>query len=197
MTTILITGIIVFIISSIYFIINPKKDFNSAFLVSFVTLFSYSLMLQGNFVTEDLYWTRWIFYGVSCPLLAYEISKKIGLILPQRIFNIFLTVITMFTGAATSFAQGNYKLAFFGLSTFAFGYLLMQFYNTKSKALKTLTPYIVFGWCAFPIIFLLSNEGFFNIISLEIAAVIYLVLDIFTKIIFYIHHSKIKPSTEV
>ena len=103
----------------------------------------------------------------------------------------------MFTGAAASFAQGNYKLAFFGLSTFAFGYLLVQFYNTKSKALETLTPYIVFGWCAFPIIFLLSNEGFFNIISLEIAAVIYLVLDIFTKIIFYIHHSKIKHSAEL
>ena len=99
-------------------------------------------------------------------------------------------------GCLKDAAQGNYKLAFFGLSTFAFGYLLVQFYNTKSKALETLTPYIVFGWCAFPIIFLLSNEGFFNVISLEVAALIYLVLDIFTKIIFYIHHSKIKTSTE-
>ena len=197
MSTILTLGIITFIISSIYFILNPKKDFNSAFLVSFITLFSYFIMLDGNFVTGGLYWTRWIFYGVSCPLLAYEISKKIGLELPQRIFNIFLTVITMLTGAAASFASGNYKMAFFALSTFAFVYLLVQFYNTKSKALKTLTPYIAFGWCIFPTIFLFSNEGFFNIISIEIAASIYLALDIFTKIIFYIHHGKIKLSTEV
>jgi bacteriorhodopsin len=197
MSTILILGIIAFSISCIYFIINPKKDFNSAFLVSLVTLFSYFIMLQGNFVNDDLYWTRWIFYGVSCPLLAYEISRKIELELPKRIFNIFLTVITMVTGAAASYAQGNYKLAFFGLSTFAFVYLLVEFYKTKSKALSSLTPYIVFGWCVFPLVFLLSNEGFSNVISLEVAGSIYLVLDIFTKIVFYIHHSKIKLLTEI
>lgn len=89
MAAALILGIIIFTISSIYFIIKPKKPFNSAFLVSFVTLISYIVMLQGSFVEFDLYWTRWLFYGISCPLLAFEISKRVGLDIPNRIFNLF------------------------------------------------------------------------------------------------------------
>ena len=192
MSLILILGIVVFSIASIYFTLKPKKEFNSAFIVSFVTLISYIIMLQGNFAANDLYWTRWLFYGISCPLLCYEISKKIELPTPKTIFNLFLTFITMITGSLASISLGGYKLAFFGLSCFAFASLVFNFYKTKSRKLMTITPYIAFGWLIFPIVFIFSNEGIFNIIPLPLAAAIYLGLDIFTKIIFYIHHSQVK-----
>jgi len=185
MSTILTLGIILFAISSIYFIIKPKEGFNSAFLVSFITLTSYLIMIEGNFVTNDLYWTRWIGYGISCSLLVYEISKKVGLDVSKQISNIFLTVIVMFTGALSSVSVNEYKWAFFAISSIAFGKLLYEIYNTKSKNLAALTPYILFGWCVFPIVFLFSNEGL-NLITVETSAIIYLFLDLFTKIIFYI-----------
>ena len=100
--------------------IKPKEGFNSAFLVSFITLISYIVMLQGNFATNDLYWTRWFVYGISCPLLCFEISKRLGLNLTKTIFNVFLTFIVMMTGALSSVSNGNYKLAFFALSIVAF-----------------------------------------------------------------------------
>jgi bacteriorhodopsin len=186
MTSILTLGIIVFTISSIIFLIKPKEVFNSPFLVSFVTLISYIIMLQGNYVTDDKYWTRWLFYGISCPLLAYEMSKQAGLETPKRIFNIFLTAIVMFTGALASISNGDYKLIFFGLSTVAFAYMLYELYKTKTEILKMFSWYIGFGWCLFPIVFVFSNEGFTNVISIQSAAIMYLIADVFTKIVFYI-----------
>jgi bacteriorhodopsin len=191
MSTILLLGIVTFVLSSIYFTIKPKQVFNSAFLVSFITLISYIIMLQGKFSVNDIYWTRWIGYGISCPLLAFEISKRVGLDLNNKIFNVFLTAIVMVTGALASTNSGDYKIAFFVLSCIAFAKLLWSFYSTKSEALKTLTPYII-GWCVFSIVFIFTNEGVNNLISVQNAAVIYLILDVFTKVVFYIHHSNVK-----
>jgi bacteriorhodopsin len=191
MSSILSIGILIFSLSSIYFTIKSKPGFNSAFLVSFITLVSYIVMLQGKFSVNDIYWTRWFVYGISCPLLAFEISKRVGLDLNHKIFNVFLTAIVMVTGALASTSAGNYKIAFFVLSCIAFSRLIWSFYQTKSEALKTLTPYII-GWCVFPIIFIFSNEGINNLIAVQNAAAIYLVLDVITKIVFYIHHSNVK-----
>lgn len=171
---------------------QPKAGFNSAFLVSFVTLVSYVVMLQGKFAINDIYWTRWFVYGISCPLLAFEICKRVGLDLNKSIFNVFLTAIVMITGALASASAGDYKVAFFIISTAAFVKLIWSFYQTKSEYLKNLTPYIALGWCVFPIVFILSNEGLANLISVQNAAAIYLALDIFTKIVFYIQHNNIK-----
>lgn len=147
-------------------------------------------MLQGNFVTNDLYWTRWLFYGISCPLLAFEISKRVGLDIPNRVFALFLTVITMTTGALASISTGNYKITFFVISTISFILLLREFYKTKSGALSQITPFIIFGWCVFPVVFLLSNEGVVTLIQVSTAGAIYLVLDVFTKIVFYLDTKK-------
>lgn len=189
MSTILTLGSLLFVISSIYFLINPKKGLNSAFFVSFITLVSYLIMLEGRFVTNNSYWTRWVFYGISCSLLAYEISKKVGLDLTKQISNIILTVIVMFTGALSSVSTGQFKWYFFVISSVAFIKFLLEIFNTKSKALRQLSPYIFFGWCVFPIIFLISNEGL-GFLSFEIAAAIYLLLDFGTKIVFYIQQSR-------
>lgn len=186
MNTILILGIITFAISSIYFTLKPKKEFNSAFIVSLVTLISYIVMLQGNFVSNDLYWTRWLVYGISCPLLCFEICKKLKIDTQKTTFNLFLTFITMITGALASASAEGFKMAFLGISCLTFANLLTNFYKTKEVALKTLAPYITFGWLVFPVVFVFSNEGLFNLIPLQVAGLIYLGLDIFTKIVFYI-----------
>jgi bacteriorhodopsin len=191
MFNILFIGVVTFACSTLYFTLKPKKGFNSAFLVSLVTLISYIVMLQGNYVTNDNYWTRWLGYGISCPLLAYEISNRIKLSLDKTIFNTFLTAIVMISGAFASLSVGNYRLLLFGVSTFAFIALITQMYKQGSSKLKNITPYILFGWSVFPIVFILSNEGLLPIVSVTIAAIIYLALDIFTKIVFYIHHSKV------
>lgn len=189
MSSILLAGTILFIISSLYFLINPKKGLNSAFFVSFVTLISYLIMLEGRFVTDNSHWTRWAFYGISCGLLSYEISKRVGLDLTKQVSNIILTVIVMFTGALASVSTTQFKWYFFAVSCFAFAKLLLDIFNTKSKELAQLSPYMIFGWCAFPIVFLLSNEGV-DVLNFEIAAGIYLLLDFLTKIVFYIHSSR-------
>jgi bacteriorhodopsin len=191
MSTVLLLGIITFVLSSIYFAIKPKQGFNSAFLVSFITLISYIVMLQGKFSVNDIYWTRWIGYGISCPLLAFEISKRVGLDLNNKIFNVFLTAIVMITGALASTSAGDYKVTFFVLSCIAFAKLMRSFYQTKSDALKTLTPYII-GWFIFPLVFIFTNEGLNNLITVQNAAAIYLALDIFTKVVFYVHHNNVK-----
>jgi len=40
------------------------------------------------------------------------------------------------------------------------------------------------GWTGFPLAFLLAPEGF-GLITASVAAILYLLLDIFTKLIFY------------
>lgn len=55
-STIFIIGMAIFVTSSIYFWFTKKKvkGMNTAFLVSFVTLASYTLMWQGSFVAENI-----------------------------------------------------------------------------------------------------------------------------------------------
>jgi bacteriorhodopsin len=149
-------------------------------------------MLEGGFLIGNadtgLYWTRWLFYGVSCPLLIYEISKQLGLNIKQNFTNIFLTALVMITGVLSSITDSDFKLAFFAISCVAFGKILHSVFTSKSDQLGRIAPYMIFGWSAFPIIFLLSFEGY-GLIENPLAASIYLGLDLFTKITFYIHHS--------
>ena len=77
---IFIAGMAIFFISGIYFYFINKKAFNSALLICLITLISYILMWQGSLKTislagEPIFWSRWLFYIVSCTLLMFEISK--------------------------------------------------------------------------------------------------------------------------
>ena len=191
MSLILTLGIILFSLSSFYFLIKPKSGLNSPFLVSITTLISYIVMLEGSFLVggldTGLYWTRWAFYGVSCPLLIYEISKQVGLNAKQNFTNIFLTVLVMVTGVLSSISEAEFKLAFFLISSIIFGKILHSVFTSQSDQLRRIGLYMILGWSAFPVVFLLSFEGY-EIIKNPLAASIYLALDLFTKIIFYIHY---------
>jgi sensory rhodopsin len=189
-STIVAIGIAVFSLASLYFLWVYKKKFNSAFLVSFITIISYTLMLEGSLVSigaagELVYPTRWIFYGLSCTLLMYEIARSLGKSLSETVFLLYLTAIVMFTGAAASYYDGWYMIGFFAVSTIAYIRLIYPLLTTTSPHRSALAQYILLGWTGFPVVFLLAPDGY-GVLTAVTAAVLYLVLDIFTKVLFYI-----------
>jgi bacteriorhodopsin len=54
---------------------------------------------------------------------------------------------------------------------------------------------VFFGWTVFPVVFFLAPTGL-ALISAAVAEMLYLVLDIFTKIVFYIHLARTSASTQ-
>ena len=189
--TILIGGMIVFAISSIYFFFAKKKSerMNSAFLVSFVTLASYVLMWQGSFVAESaggqpIYWTRWLFYAISCSLLMLEISRVKGFKSTGRITElVFLNVFVMGTGALAAVSSGLVKWLFFVLSSIAYIIQIGMVLKIKAKESNWINTYIYLGWTGFPIVFFLAPTGI-GLFGTAVALGLYLLLDFYTKIVF-------------
>jgi bacteriorhodopsin len=185
MNFLLSLGSLIFLASSVYFLYYSKKKFNSAFFVSFITLISYLIMLEGSFIVSELLWTRWLGYAVSCSLLIFVIAKRIGLDHFKQVTVIFLNIIVMVTGALSSVNINEFKILFFVIGAVAYCILLFEIFKSKSKKLKPIAPFILYGWSAFPIVFIISNEGL-NIISSSLSLIIYLFLDVVTKVIFYL-----------
>jgi sensory rhodopsin len=189
--TIFLVGMLVFAASSTFFYFSRKdgQGLNTAFLVSFFTLASYVLMWQGSFVTqgvggEPVYWTRWIFYAISCSLLMLEISKVRGITSAGKITEIiFLNVFVMGTGVLASVSMGLGKWFFFILSSIAYVIQISAVLKAKAKDSEWVNPYIYFGWTGFPVVFLLAPTGF-GIFGSAIAMGLYLLLDVYTKVIF-------------
>jgi bacteriorhodopsin len=100
-----LAGLLIFAVSSTYFYFagKSKNGLNSAFLVSFVTLISYVMMWQGDLTVvtaagQPIYWTRWLFYALSCTLLMVEIAQVKGVQGGGLVQLLYLTAIVMFTG---------------------------------------------------------------------------------------------------
>jgi len=190
-------GIALFAVASTYFLFAHKKDFNSAFLVSFITVISYTLMLEGSLVTVGaeggaVYATRWLFYGLSCTLLMYEIAKFLKKSQAETVFLLYLTLIVMGTGAAAAYFDGWYMIGFFAISTVAYIRLVYPLLTAVSPHRAAVGKYILIGWSGFPVAFLLAPDGF-GLISAATAAVLFLLLDLFTKVIFYVDlHKKMQ-----
>ena len=188
-STIFLAGIAIFSISSIYFYTRKRQGegLNSAFLVSFVTLASYTLMWQGNLVGESaggepIFWTRWIFYAISCSLLMLEIARVKMIKGSARVTElIFLNVIVMGTGVLAAVSTGAAQWIFFALSSIA--YLIQIGMVLKKKEAKWVDTYIYLGWTGFPVVFLLAPTGL-GLFGAAVAMGLYLLLDIYTKIIF-------------
>lgn len=186
-------GSFIFAASSFYFLLARKKEFNSAFFVSIITLISYILMYEGSFAAGDIHWTRWLFYSFSCPLLITEFANQLKKSPPEKQSMIYTTVLVMVTGIFSAVFVDEVKWLFFAVSSFLYTYLLITIFTSKSKALNTLQLYIAFGWTMFPAVFLVATEGM-ALIGNDISQYLYLLLDIFTKIIFYLHLDHVKPA---
>ena len=185
-------GLLIFAISSAYFYFTgrDKDGLNTAFLVSFITLISYVLMWQGDLTVvtpagEPIYWSRWLFYGLSCTLLMLEIAQVKGIQGGGRAQLIYLTAIVMGTGYLAARDLTAVKWVHFVISSVAYVLLVIQVLSVQTAGSGWVHSYIFFGWTVFPIVFLLAPTGF-GLISAALANAVYLVLDIFTKIAFNI-----------
>ena len=191
-STIFALGAVIFAISSIYFYVRPQKrdTYNSPLLVSLITLVSQCVMAAGLLVStgsdgEQLHWTRWAAYIASCTLLMWVIADRVMLSLKYKIELMYLTAITMVTGAFASVTEGAAMVLFFIIGGFTYVLMMRLIWMGNMNKLYPIKKYIYFGWSVFPLVFILSPEGF-GIIPLALALVIYLVLDIFSKIVFYL-----------
>jgi sensory rhodopsin len=197
----LLAGLVIFAISSIYFYFagKNKNGLNSAFLISFVTLISYVLMWQGKMVTvteagQPILWTRWLFYMVSCTLLMVEIAQLKGIQVGGLVQLLYLTVIVMFTGFLAARDLTAIKWVHFVISSVAYVLLVIGILSVKTESSQWVNAYVFFGWTVFPVVFLLAPTGL-GLISAAVANLLYLVLDIYTKIIFSIQLARTSAGT--
>jgi len=192
-------GAIIFGLSSFIFLYigRTKSLFDTEFFISFITATSYALMSLSVATTVSLggqiiYWSRWLFYLVACPLLVYDIAKILHISREDFPKLALLTGLTMFNGFLASFIVTSSRWIFFFLSSIAFICLLFMIFkgetNTKFKSLK---PFVLVGWSLFPFVFLLAPTGF-GLLETSISETLYLVLDLITKLFFGIITIKMK-----
>lgn len=196
LNAILQSGVLLFVAASLLFLFskNQQGSFNTAFIVSFVTLISYFLMWQGGLEIsssggQPIFWTRWLFYAASCSLLMVEIASARKVNGPALVEWIYLTVIVMFTGFLGARTLSSVKWIYFILSSIAYILLLTKVFKARTEETAWIDNYIFFGWSVFPLVFLLGPTGF-GVIGSALAAGAYLLLDLYTKIIFNVQLKK-------
>lgn len=196
LNAILQSGALLFTAASILFLFSKKQQgsFNTAFIVSFVTLISYILMWLGGLeiasaAGQPIFWTRWLFYAASCSLLMYEIASARKIKGPALAEWIYLTVIVMFAGFLGARTLSSVKWIYFILSSIAYVLLLTKVFKARTESTAWIENYIYFGWSVFPLVFLLGPTGF-GVIGSALAAGLYLLLDLYTKIIFNVQLKK-------
>jgi len=187
-----VAGLVIFVISSVYFYLvgRNKAGLNSAFLVSFITLISYVLMWQGNLTVvtqagQPIYWTRWLFYALSCTLLMVEIAQLKQIQGGGLVQLLYLTAIVMVTGFLAARDLTAIRWVHFVLSSVAYVLLVIKVLSVKTAKSGWVNSYIFFGWTVFPIVFLLAPTGL-GLLGAGVANLLYLLLDIYTKIVFNI-----------
>ena len=196
-----LAGLSIFAVSSTYFYFAGKGKYslNSAFLVSFVTLISYVLMWQGDLTVvtaagQPIYWTRWLFYALSCTLLMVEIAQIKGVQGGGLVQLLYLTAIVMFTGFLAARDLTAIRWIHFAISSVAYILLVVKVLSVEAPGSNWISSYIFFGWTVFPVVFLLAPTGL-GLIGAAVANLLYLLLDIYTKIVFNIHLARAYAET--
>ena len=196
-----LAGLLIFAVSSTYFYFagKSKNGLNSAFLVSFVTLISYVMMWQGDLTVvtaagQPIYWTRWLFYALSCTLLMVEIAQVKGVQGGGLVQLLYLTAIVMFTGFLAARDLTAIRWIHFAISSVAYILLVVKVLSVEAPGSNWISSYIFFGWTVFPVVFLLAPTGL-GLIGAAMANLLYLLLDIYTKIVFNIHLARAYAET--
>jgi sensory rhodopsin len=185
-----VAGLLIFAVSSAYFYFagRSRNGLNSAFLVSLITLISYVVMWQGNLVVvtqagQSIFWTRWLFYGLSCTLLMVEIAQVKNIKGGKLVQLLYLTAIVMFTGLLAARDLTVMRWVHIAISSAAYVLLVSEILSVKTAESQWVGRYILFGWTVFPIVFVLAPTGL-GLIGAAVANLLYLVLDVYTKIVF-------------
>ena len=135
-----------------------------------------------------IYWSRWLFYMASCSILALNVAAVFGKNDIGDFFEIsFLTSLVMFCGFLASYVTGWEKWLFFGLSSGTYmGLLLVLFKNVDyqtNASRRLIVWWVAIFWSLFPVVWILAPTGF-GLVSTFVESVIYLLLDVITKIAF-------------
>jgi sensory rhodopsin len=189
-------GLAIFALSSVYFYVTgrTKDSLNTAFLVSFVTLISYVLMWQGDLTVvtpagQTIFWSRWLFYGLSCTLLMVEIAQLKGIQGGGMVQLLYLTAIVMGTGFLAARDLTAVRWIHVAISSVAYLLLVVNVLSAKASGSQWVSSYILFGWSVFPLVFLLAPTGV-GLIGTALANLLYLALDVYTKIAFNVQLSR-------
>lgn len=192
-------GGIIFALASIYFLMygDKKPNFSTEFFISFITTTSYALMNLGISTTttpggQTVYWSRWLFYMVTCSLLMYDTAQVLSI--PDHVYPkmVILTWLTMFNGFLASYIITASRWVFYILSSIAFfGLLYIVLRGKENPNFTSLKSFVFVGWILFPVVFFLAPTGI-SFLDTAFAEAWYLVLDIITKIIFGWMTSKLK-----
>ena len=95
---------------------------------------------------------------------------------------VFINVIVMGTSTLAAVSTGLTRWIFFVLSSIAYLIQIVPVLKFKNQDSKWNNLYIYLGWTGFPIVFFLAATGV-GLIGAALAMGLYLLLDIFTKII--------------
>ena len=125
--------------------------------------------------------------GVESQLML-EIAQLKEIRGGERVRIVCLTAIVMFTGFLAARDLTAVKWVHFAISSVAYILLVLQVLSVKTKGSGWIHDYIFFGWTVFPIVFLLAPTGV-GLIGAGVANLVYLLLDIYTKIAFNIQLS--------
>ncbi|MHA2473078.1 MAG: bacteriorhodopsin [Promethearchaeota archaeon] len=183
-------GMGIFAVTTIMFLLLKKKNPKVAsfnMIVNIITIASYILMVSelGTITAlngESIYWTRWAFYAVSCSFLMAEISFILKIDSRLMVEIIVFNSLVMVSGLLASITEGLIKWLFFILSSVAYLYILFQI-NKRSSNEKYPVIFVTIFWSGFPLVWLLSPAGFM-VLDAFWTALIYLILDLITKVYF-------------
>ena len=117
-----------------------------------------------------------------------KIAQKLN---PKKAEISIFTSLTMFCGFLASIISSVDRWWFFGLSTAAYIGMLYNLFkstNDESSNINSIMWFVVLTWSLFPVVWVLAPTGF-GIIAVDIEALLYLALDIVTKIAFGIYIS--------
>jgi sensory rhodopsin len=116
-------------------------------------------------------------------LLMYEIGQVKGVSGERLVQLMALTFIVMLTGFLAARDLGPVRWAHFVISSVAYALLVRHVLSARRPEGQWVNRYVFFGWTVFPLVFLLAPTGF-GLIGAAVANLLYLLLDIYTKIVF-------------
>lgn len=177
-----------------FFFTGKKTAFGySASAVAAATLLSYLVMMDGSLVItaasgEPIYYTRWFFYIISCSILMGTISSIMGVGKKVLPYVLVFNGLVMLTGPLMAIMAEpmNYIVFAVGCLFFIMQIVLIAGGDNASKEGMSIWPYIIGGWSLFPVVFLLGPAGI-GTFTAATAALLYLILDLVTKVVFYLH----------
>lgn len=175
------------------------RSLSIAFVIFFLNTLLYGvlLMIQGTIYNEELDlcipWLRWVIYSISCSLLAYEIATYQMFEQDIKYIFTFLITVTLLTGTFSTLSVESYTNRWIwfaiGFAPYIIALLLLFVFSDPCRKFhcpkfKYVVPvFVLLFWSIYPVAFLLG-PNILDVISITTESIIYLVGDVFTKIIF-------------